>query len=434
MSDELAEVDVTSVTQTPVSLSDLHQLIGQFNNHATEVKSYICSKFGRTTYDGIKSSDICKKGETKVTRLFLFDTCDKFLSLSQSLSKYFCNSDNSKGLEKLLSSNVTKLISDAERQCDISKMIASATDAAIKAHSEAIAKQLCNLKQNLFTMKNIGNDENQYDNLKVGTTTNHNINYLDSTLTDLLSEESSQELEIFLSKQKLSNRFLFLGQCNNKDPHNESSAIPPNIKTIIDKLNHYVKEQGFNYELNSCVISRDNCLEYSDDNYAINPESSIFSLNIGAPSAVLFRDKITGEEHRHLPKPNIFLVMSRSSQIVFSHRHHIKKSCNGPLYTLTFKCMNDKYLNSTCLIGDSNTRAIKFGSGRGTVGERYPGKQVYAPIIEQIDALVCASYQNVVLTLGINDIKSDDIRSRHDVEQVYNRFKTKIHDITTLYI
>ena len=267
MSDELAEVDVTSVTQTPTSLSDPHQLIGQFNNHATEVKSYICSKLGRTTYDGIKSSDICKKGETKVTRLFLFDTCDKFLSLSQSLSKYFCNSDNSKGLEKLLSSNVTKLISDAERQCDISKMIASATDAAIKAHSEAIEKQLCNLTQNLFTMKNIGNDENQYDNLKVGTTTNHNINYLDSTLTDLLSEESSRELEIFLSKQKLSNGFLFLGQCNNKDPHNESSAIPPNIKTIIDKLNHYVKEQGFNYELNSCVISRDNCLEYSDDNY-----------------------------------------------------------------------------------------------------------------------------------------------------------------------
>ena len=175
------------------------------------------------------------------------------------------------------------------------------------------------------------------------------------------------------------------------------------------------RSRVFNYKLNSCVISRDNCLEYSDDKYAINPESSIFSLNIGAPSAVLFRNKITGEEHRHLPKPNSFLVMSRSSQTVFSHRNHIEKSCNGPLYTLT-----------------CNTRAIKFGSGRGTVGERYPGKQVYAPIIEQIDPLVCTSYQNVVLSLGINDIKSDDIRSRRDVEQVYNRFKTKIHDIVHL--
>ena len=57
MSDELAEVDVTSVPQTPVLVSDL-QLIGQFN-HATEVKSCICSKQGLTTYDGIKSSDIC---------------------------------------------------------------------------------------------------------------------------------------------------------------------------------------------------------------------------------------------------------------------------------------------------------------------------------------------------------------------------------------
>ena len=151
---------------------------------------------------------------------------------------------------------------------------------------------------------------------------------------------------------------------------------------------------------------------------SVTPESSIFSLNIGAPSAVLFRNKITGEEHRHLPKPNSFLSMSRSSQTVFSHRNHIEKSCNGPLYTLTFKCMNDKYLNSTCLIGD--------------IKERYPGKQLYAIIIEQIDPLVCASYQNVVLSLGINDIKSDDIRSRCDVEQVYNRFKTKIHEIVHL--
>ena len=55
MTDELAEVDVISVTQTPTSLADLQELIGQFVSHATEVKSFICSKLSRTTYDGICS-------------------------------------------------------------------------------------------------------------------------------------------------------------------------------------------------------------------------------------------------------------------------------------------------------------------------------------------------------------------------------------------
>ena len=80
MADELAEVDITSLTQTPTSLADLQELIGQFVSHATKVKLFICSKLSRTTYDGIKASDVCKKGAAKVTRSFLFDTCDKFLS------------------------------------------------------------------------------------------------------------------------------------------------------------------------------------------------------------------------------------------------------------------------------------------------------------------------------------------------------------------
>ena len=102
MADELAEVDITSLTQTPTSLADLQELIGQFVSHATKVKSFICSKLSRTT------SDVCKKGEPKVTRSFLFDTCDKFLSLSSALSKYSCNPDNFHNIENLLSLNVTK--------------------------------------------------------------------------------------------------------------------------------------------------------------------------------------------------------------------------------------------------------------------------------------------------------------------------------------
>ena len=51
---------------------------------------------------------MCAKGEAKVTRSFLFDTCDKFLSVSDALSKYCCNPDNSQNIKNLLSLNITK--------------------------------------------------------------------------------------------------------------------------------------------------------------------------------------------------------------------------------------------------------------------------------------------------------------------------------------
>ena len=110
MADEYSDVDITTVERAAASLTNLQHLISQFCNHATEVKSFIYSKLSRTTYEEIKSSDVCKKGEAKDTRLFLFDTCDKFLWLSNPLAKYSCHGDNSQNLEKLLSSNMSKYI------------------------------------------------------------------------------------------------------------------------------------------------------------------------------------------------------------------------------------------------------------------------------------------------------------------------------------
>ena len=82
-------------------------------------------------------------------------------------------------------------------------------------------------------------------------------------------------------------------------------------------------------------------------------------------------------------------------------------------------------MNSTCIVGDSNTKGIKFGSGKGTVGECYPGKQVFSPVIKDINPLSCASYQNVVLS-------QSDVKCYDDIKQVHARFKSKLRDINQL--
>ena len=141
-----------------------------------------------------------------------------------------------------------------------------------------------------------------------------------------------------------------------------------------------------------------------------------------ASNPIMFKNRITGDEQSIVPKSGTVLQISWASQNIFVHKVGIVKPCNEVSYTITFKSVDRKLLNSTCLIGDSNTKGIKFGAGRGNVGEQYPRKQVYAPLIEHIDPMACVAYQNAIFSLGINDIRSHDIKSKRDIEKVFNRF------------
>ena len=81
---------------------------------------------------------------------------------------------------------------------------------------------------------------------------------------------------------------------------------------------------------------------------------------------------------------------------------------DGTRFSLTFRSLNPKNHNATCIIGDSNTSRLKFGSDpRQSFGDSLPGKQVYAPVVDEINPLDCAGYRNVVLLCGINDLRKE---------------------------
>ena len=67
--------------------------------------------------------------------------------------------------------------------------------------------------------------------------------------------------------------------------------------------------------------------------------------------------------------------------------------------------MGKQYNRSTIILGDSNTRHLKFGTGNGTFGFNMPGKGVYAPLIDQINPSDCIGYNNIILHCGVNNIK-----------------------------
>ena len=211
------------------------------------------------------------------------------------------------------------------------------------------------------------------------------------------------------------------------------AIFPAIIKSVVDRI--YEKFDG-DYELNSVLINHYSAgdtsylPEHADNESAINPESKIFTLSLGGARKVAFRDifgpdpkagDVFGMECQH----NSMYTMSRHSQNFFVHR--IDPSENAEeRFSLTFRCIEQRFRRSTIIIGDSNTGLYKFGSGVGTFGKGLPGVHKYIPTIDIINPSDCLSYNNVVIQCGINHFTKGNIYGPQDVKAVFEQFKTKI--------
>ena len=124
---------------------------------------------------------------------------------------------------------------------------------------------------------------------------------------------------------------------------------------------------------------------------------------------MLFRDKWAGREER-LAVPNGSLyAMAQESQHYWTHRIDKEETGGDARYSITLRSVGSQYKNATIILGDSNTKHLKFGSGKqkekGTFGFHLPGQRVESFHIRDIDPKKCIGYQNVLLHCGINDIR-----------------------------
>ena len=197
------------------------------------------------------------------------------------------------------------------------------------------------------------------------------------------------------------------------------------LSTVVDKLNNQFNLDG-DLKINSCVVNRfsgaDSKLnEHLDDEMNIHPESSIFTISLGDARTVTFRELSSGAKYEHTPSNGSLYSMTRKSQNYFKHEVRADEQFDDHVrYSLTFRVVHWHYWNSTCIIGDSNTRSLMFGTDRGCFGPSTPGKKFFAPVIEEINPHDCVAYNNVVIMCGINHIKLRSIRNQGNVQNVYN--------------
>ena len=268
----------------------------------------------------------------------------------------------------------------------------------------------------------------------------HTTKHIDGMVESFITESEEKELmdfleqETFVSEGKRSviqygEYYRYMGS------KTKPREMPEKIKNLMDRLNNdYAsshREPRYHYQLNSCLVNRygndnDTLPEHADDEGDINALSSIFTVSLGSPRNIWFRDVQSDKRISVLCKGRSMYHMSRHSQDFF--KHGIKKQDDpslGVRYSLTFRAIHWSNFNSTALIGDSNFGPINFGEGKGKLGQSTPGVRIWSPTIEKIDPLSCTSFKNVVLMVGTNDLKMENVTDEQ-IHSLYKNYKTKV--------
>ena len=185
--------------------------------------------------------------------------------------------------------------------------------------------------------------------------------------------------------------------------------MPPPLQGLIELL----KPQLSNPEsvVKSCLITRyktgsDHIPMHRDDEPVFNPESEIVTVSMGQNRTMRFVSNADQKSEDLALEDKSVLITSRKAQDFRQHSILKTDDACSVRYSLKLRHISPHFLNSTIIIGDLNTRHLKFGEDKGTFGRWMPGKRVEALHIEDIpDPLDVGPYRNIVLHTGINNIK-----------------------------
>ena len=131
-------------------------------------------------------------------------------------------------------------------------------------------------------------------------------------------------------------------------------------------------------------------------------------MSVGHSCTVSFSEVHGDKSHEHIAEPNSFYVMTRNSQAYWQHRNDSNSSLpeNYTRYSLTFRHVDKKFIKSTIISGDSNTRNLKFGSGKGTFGHNVPGSRAESIHISDITPSAC--YKTFLSTAALMTLSITD--------------------------
>ena len=319
----------------------------------------------------------------------------------------------------------------------------------IKTQLEALTEAV----NKLSSQNSTGPSENLYE---AQDATKHDLppcseKPFDDYKTDYLCDDESKETLDFLKKslpsfkKKTGYSVLLYGaeyEYSGSKVKPLSSTIPPILQKLVDKIqtdyslppdevpnsvliNHYAAKRGISEREPSKLPM------HCDDEIEIEPETDIYTYSLGKRTVSFIALQNPDVTESITPSNNSLYVMNRSSQAWFKHGILDVSVCEER-FSITLRRIEAKNKRSVIIMGDSNSKEIKFGAGRGRFGEKYPGRRVKAAKIEDIDPTKCIGYANVVLICGTNNLRPEYINNRNDIIKVFDVLKSKVEQIGTI--
>ena len=155
------------------------------------------------------------------------------------------------------------------------------------------------------------------------------------------------------------------------------------------------------------------------------------TVSLGATRKMTFLDNSKSQNKELMLEDGSVLVTSRYAQDFWTHGILPDKSEDQRI-SFTFRHIAPHFLNSTKILGDSNSSKICFGSGTGTLGAWVPGKRVKVGHIEALpEATEIGPYRNLIIHTGINSINTRYHRKSNSY--LVHVLETKCREYLSLY-
>ena len=278
---------------------------------------------------------------------------------------------------------------------------------------------------------NLAQDDCDFQAEPTQCTTQYTDKFIDEALANELKECLDGYSDKFSQNNERGHGVVSFGQPYEYQGAKAEAPMSKEFPEPIGKLISLIQAKYEDAVINQCLVNRyldkDSLLpEHSDNEKSIVHGSNIFTVSVGDTYEVKFK-KLNGSNEeivKQVHNRSIY-VMSKSSQSQWSHRIDPCTHERGLRYSITFRYVSRNSENATIIQGDSNTRFLKFGSGKGTFGDKLPGRRILKYTIDQIDPKECAGYKNVIIHCGINDIK----RPEADVQDCASRLISKLEKI-----
>ena len=429
--------------QCNMSTTSLSTLIKSACDKSSAIRSDMCNFMVKTDFKDVTASDV--KSNSKVSKLFLakciIDLTKIISEINNSLNPVFKCESLKDTLDNICDPN-TQLQADIKLQLATSSAISDVVDKALKQHSVDIEKKLSELHSVVSKLTVTNSPPVPPTSQPACTQDTSHVPKIVAPEPDMyyykedfISVEEEQNLIKFLStadfKQENGHSvknfgasYQYTGAADSKD---SKISIPDEFSPILDQIKALYPEVNINQCLVNFYDRHDSFLpQHSDKELAIDPESSIYTVSLGQDRTVIFKERHSDTTNSVVVKGRSMYAMTRSSQDFYTHQIDNEPDTTDTRYSLTFRTVGSEFRKSTVVIGDSNSKYLLFGQGKGTFGKGLPGKRVQAPRVDDIDPYACAGYANVVLLAGTNNLWPKNVSNRADICKVFETLRDKI--------